>query len=280
MQCLERLPRLSPMMTQLLARLSGRNCDVRELTEIVERDPVLSAQVLQLANSAIFARLRQVSSVRHAVSMVGIGAMRKFVLGSSISNLFSRAKPAPSFSMVRFNLHSVATAVLLEQLAAVVPFESAEDAFLAGLLHDIGKLLIAVSMPREYEDIQALAAGDGRTLIECEREVLGIDHAELSGMAVCRWELSKAIQTSAAQHHQPEEADSMERRSQKAALSMGVNRADAFVNHLGMSVLQAPVAPEAPGEPPPLEIPGFTFSQQKVLDAFGEEVKNLGSLFR
>src|ERR1022692_2133551 len=123
LKCLNRLPRLSPLMTQLLARLTRRNCEVQELTEIVEKDPVLSAQILQLANSAIFARLRPVDSVRHAIAMVGVGTMRKFALGSSITNLFPHTKPARTFSLLRFNLHSVATATLLELLAGEVPFE-------------------------------------------------------------------------------------------------------------------------------------------------------------
>jgi HD-like signal output (HDOD) protein len=137
LKCLERLPKLSPLMAQLLARLSRRNCDFQELTEIV-------------------GRLRPVSSVGHAVAMVGVGTLRKFALGSSISNLFSRVKPAQTFSLLRFNLHAVATAALLELLAEEVPFEHGEDAFLAGLLHDIGKLLIAVTFPQQYDDLLAI----------------------------------------------------------------------------------------------------------------------------
>ena len=202
--CLDRLPKLSPMIAQLLAQLSRRNCEIHELVETIERDPVLSGQILRLANSAIFGRLRPVSSVRHAVAMMGTGALRKFTLASSISNLFSRTKMAKSFSVRRFNVHSVATATLLELLAEELTFESGHDAFLAGLLHDIGKLLIAVSWPRQYDDILALTAVNGSTLIEAERDVIGIDHAELSALAISRWELSEAIQSAACGHHQPE----------------------------------------------------------------------------
>ncbi len=198
---------------------------------------MLSGQILRLANSAIFGRLRPVSSVRHAVAMVGTGALRKFALGSSISNLFSRTKMAKNFSLRRFNVHSVATATLLELLSEELPFESGEDAFLAGLLHDIGKLLIAVSFPQQYDDILALIAVNGATLIEAERDVLGIDHAELSSLAISRWELSEAIQSAACYHHQPSES-----ALESPALSLGVHHADAYINHLGMSVLPLPLA--------------------------------------
>jgi HD-like signal output (HDOD) protein len=278
LQCLERLPKLSPLVTQLLAQLSRRNCDIQELTEIVGKDPVLSAQILRLANSAIFGRLRPVDSVRHAVAMVGIGAMRKFALVSSISNLFSRTKVAARFSRVRFNLHSVATATLVELLADEIPFESAEDAFLAGLLHDIGKLLIAVSLPRQYDNILALAAVNGASGIEAERDVLGIDHAELSGLAVSRWELSEAIEQAARYHHEPGGSTAVERpRSQKPALDLGVHCADAFVNQLGMSVLPVPLAFR---EAPTLEIPGFTFPEERVRQRFEREIQSLEDVFR
>ncbi len=277
LKCLNRLPRLSPLMTQLLARLTRRNCEVQELTEIVERDPVLSAQILQLANSAIFARLRPVETIRHAIALVGLSTMRKFALGASISNLFSHTKPARTFSVLRFNLHSVATATLLELLADAIPFESAGDAFLAGLLHDVGKLLIAVNFPQAYDDLLALIAVNGASLLEAERDIVGIDHAELSALAISRWELSEAVQNAASSHHEPgSDSPSGDRRSKKIGLGVGVHHADLFVNHLGMSVLPLPLACQ---QADTLAIPGCAFSEEDVLTKFQHEVEKLGDLF-
>ncbi len=271
LRCLDRLPKLSPMITRLLAQLSRPNCEIHELAETVERDPMLSGQLLRLANSAIFGRLRPMSSVRHAVALIGTSALRKFALGWSISNLFSRTKLAKSFSLWRFNVHSVATATLLELLSEELPFESGQDAFLAGLLHDIGKLLVAANLPQQYDDILALTAVNGATLIEAERDVIGIDHAELSSLAISRWELSEAIQSAACYHHQPRES------AGKLELSLGVHHADAYINHLGMSVLPLPLRCQIADT---LEIPGFTFSRERVLHPFEREVQTLGDLFR
>ena len=277
LKCLDRLPKLSPLMAQLLAQLTRRDCEILDLAQTVERDPLLSGQILRLANSAVFGRLRPVASVRHAIAMVGIGAMRKFVLASSISNLFSRTKVPANFSVRRFNVHSVATATLVELLSEEVPFEASEDAFLAGLLHDIGKLLIAVSLPRQYDEILALLAVTGGTLIEAERDVLGIDHAELSGLAVSRWELSEEIQWAACYHHEPEKAAAIERPGpHKAGLSLGVRYADAYINQLGMSVLPVSLAP---AKTLVLEIPGFAFPQERLLDRFGHEIQRLSEMF-
>ena len=184
LQGVERLPQLSPMMIHLLARLAHRHCDIPELTAVVEKDALLSAQILRLANSAVFARSQPIMSVKHAVARVGLTAMRKFALTSSISNLFSRFRTASSFSMTRFNLHAVATGTMVELLAEELPVEYSKGAFVAGLLHDVGKLLIAAILPKQYDTILAVNSVSRSPLIESEREILGVDHAELSGLAI------------------------------------------------------------------------------------------------
>jgi HD-like signal output (HDOD) protein len=277
LKCLERLPTLSPMRTQLLSKLARRNCDVAELTAVVEKDAVLSAQILRLSNSALFGRTQPVNSVQHAITMVGVSSMRKFVLGASISNIFSRFKTAPSFSMARFNLHSVATGTLVEMISDEIPFEQPAGAFIAGLLHDVGKLLIAVSMPKQYEDILGVVAVTGAPLIACEREVLGTDHAELSGLAISRWELAEPIRLAASYHHEPDRAVELERTGPgKLSLTQAVHQADAFINALGMSVF--PMQPKE-DETPSLDFPGFRFSAERVIQQFELEVKGLTELF-
>ena len=277
LKCLERLPALSPMRTQLLSKLARRNCDVAELTAVVEKDAVLSAQILRLSNSALFGRTHPVNSVHHAIAMVGVSSMRRFVLGASISNIFSRFKAAPSFSMARFNLHSVATGTLVEMISDEVPLEQPSGAFIAGLLHDVGKLLIAVSMPKQYEDILGVVAVTGAPLIACEREVLGTDHAELSGLAISQWELAEPIRLAASYHHEPDRAAELERTGPgKLGLTLAVHQADAFINGLGMSVF--PIQPRE-DEAPSLDFPGFRFPAGRVMQQFEREVKGLTELF-
>jgi len=277
LQGVERLPQLSPMMIHLLARLAHRHCDIPELTAVVEKDALLSAQILRLANSAVFARSQPIMSVKHAVARVGLTAMRKFALTSSISNLFSRFRTASSFSMTRFNLHAVATGTMVELLAEELPVEYSKGAFVAGLLHDVGKLLIAAILPKQYDTILAVNSVSRSPLIESEREILGVDHAELSGLAISRWDLEAPIQWAAEYHHKPVEAIEVERVAEgKLGLSMVVHQADAFVNHLGMSV----TPPRHATDEPFLEFPGFAFSRESVLKRFEIEWQTLGHLFR
>ena len=270
---LAKVPALSATATQLLGRLARRNCEVHELAVLIERDPLLSAQILGIANSAAFGRAQQISSIQHAIAMIGLGAVRKFALARSISNLFGKRKIAPSFSITRFNLHSVATGMFLELLAEMVPIEDAEDAFLAGLFHDVGKLVIAVAMPEQYEGILAAAAVTCESLLESERRMLHIDHAELSALAVDYWGLGESIRIAAEYHHEPEKAPAA---LGKISLAMAVSQIDALVNAAGMSLLPAPPI----GEIPTLAFDGFPVDQELLVERFATEWTTAGAMFR
>jgi HD-like signal output (HDOD) protein len=271
---LERVPALSPTATQLLGRLARRNCEVRELAVLIERDPLLSAQILAIANSAAFGRAQQISSIQHAIAMIGLGSVRKFALARSISNLFGRRKIAPSFSITRFNLHSVATGMFLELLAECISLEDQEDAFLAGLFHDVGKLVIAVAMPEQYEAILVTAALTGESILESERRILQTDHTELSALAVDYWGLSESIRSAAAYHHEPDESPAV---LGKISLAMAVSKVDAVVNAAGMSLLPAPPLEK---EFPPLAFDGFSLDQASLIQRFAAEWTTMGALFR
>ena len=276
LKSLENLPKMSPMMGHLLSKLAKRNCDVPGVASVVEKDAVLSAQVLRLANSAVLGRKTPITKVKHAIAMVGVGTMRKFALGSSISNLFSRFKASPEFSITRFNLHSVAVATLVELMSDELPVHFAEGAFIAGLLHDVGKLLIAVSLPKQYSEILGMHAVSDFTLLECERTVLGTAHSELSSMAIARWEMAEPVRVAACFHHEPENAGDLEGvGSREIGLSVLVNRADAFVNYLGMSVQPPRIAPERPS----LAFEGFKYSEKRLLQRFEREWQGMGDLF-
>ena len=271
---LARVPALSPTVTQLLGRLARRNCEVHELAVMIESDPLLSAQILGIANSAAFGRSQPISSVQHAMSMVGLGSVRKFALAKSISNLFGKRRLASSFSITRFNLHSVATGMFMELLSEVVPLEDAEDAFLAGLFHDVGKLLIAVAMPEQYESIITAAAVTCESMLESERRMLQIDHAELSALAVDYWGLSEPIRMAAEYHHEPEKAPPA---LGKISLAMAVSKVDAVVNAAGMSILPTPPVGK---EIPPLEFEGFPLDQGLLIERFAAEWTTAAALYR
>lgn len=271
LRSLDRLPPLSPSAAWLLSKLAFRSVDFRELSKFVEKDSLLCAHILRTVNSAGFARRSTITSIRQAMSLLGIHSLRKISIGLTVSNLFSKTKAAPTWSRARFNLHAGATALLTEAIVDELPVQDKEGAFVAGMLHDLGALLIAVGLPEDFETISAFSAVACRPTFECEREILGFDHAELSGIALAKWSIPDVICRSVYHHHSPDAAEA-------PWLATVINRADAFVNHLGVTILpaRAPVDREAPS----LEIPGFEYDQPAVLKRFEVEWKELASFFQ
>jgi HD-like signal output (HDOD) protein len=127
-------------------------------------------------------------------------------------------------------------------------------------------------MPKQYEDVLAVAAVSGAPLLVCEREILGTDHAELSALAISRWELADSIRWAAFYHHEPEKAVTEHTKSGTLRFSLAVHEADALINSLGMSVRSAPRTPRLAA---PLEFPGFAFSKERVLKRMELELKGL-----
>lgn len=165
LKSLDRLPPLSPAVGRLLSKLVSGNVDFKEISEFVEKDALLCAHVLKLVNSAMFSRGSTIRSIRHAIMLLGIGPLRRATIGFTVSAIFSKVKAAPSWSRRRFNLHSGATALMADTIADLLPVDLKDTAFLGGMMHDLGRVLVAVGLPDEYEKINALAASSGRTLI-------------------------------------------------------------------------------------------------------------------
>src|SRR5579863_6106014 len=173
------LPPFSPILTRLMASLAEEDVSFSALGDLIEKDAVVAANILHLVNSALYARVGTISSVRHAISLLGTSKLRNAVLGMSIARVWNRVKMPASWSMARFNMHSAAVALLSDLLAQRLPVVYPEGAFVAGLLHDVGRLLIALGLPTEYNRILELSNAGGRSLVDCERSVAGFTHAEL-----------------------------------------------------------------------------------------------------
>jgi putative nucleotidyltransferase with HDIG domain len=230
LRSLDKLPQLSPTVGQLLAALASADPDLRQLARIIGKDPALSGLVLSVANSAFFGGRSPVSDISEAINRVGLGKLRRLTLGQSFSRIFNFGRTPPGWSSVRFHLHSAAVGAASDILREYLPVPDEEHAFVAGLLHDLGKLLIVSAFPKEWRQLedQALWQKSG---VLAERELLGADHAELSALAVERWKLPSPVADAVARHHSPalESATAV-------PLSRLIHAADTFINSLGISV--------------------------------------------
>ncbi len=260
------VPKMSPSVMKLVAKLAHFDVDFREISQIIERDPLLCGQILRVVNSAESARRQTISKISEALIILGTSRLRKIALGLTVTNLFSRTKMASGWSPLRFNTHSVAVASMTEILAEFVPLPNADSAFVAGLLHDTGKLAIAANLQDQYATILGLWSCSGRPIHDCEQEILDSDHAEISGLILARWELPAFLQRAVYDHHHPREGD----------LSWLIQQADEFVRYLGITV-----------EPPGLRslpefnfhFPGMELPQAEILRRFRLEFDQLSKVF-
>jgi len=235
-RALRELPPFSPILNRLLASLAKEDVSFVKLGDLIEKDPVLAGNLLHLVNSALYARRGSINSVRHALSLLGINKLRNVVLGMSITRMWNQVRTPPSWSMARFNMHSAACGILSDLLAQRFTVEYAEGAFVAGLLHDVGRLLIALGLTEEYGRILQMHESEGKPLLACEMEVIGLTHPELSAEALAFWNIPEPIQNAVRHHHCPE--SDPDARPNKVGLSRVLDAANQYVNSMGVSILK------------------------------------------
>lgn len=252
--------------------VASEDVSFAEVGVLIENDAVLAGNVLRYVNSSLYGFEGTVNSVRHAVAILGVNKIRNLALSLSISRMWAQVRTPKAWSAAKFNLHSVATALLADLIAQRARAPYPEGAFVAGLLHDIGKLLIAVSVPRKFAAIRDLCQRTGRSELQCEAEVIGLTHAELSGLALKRWHLPQPIECAAASHHEPEKAD-----AGRFHLAYIVRAADRLANEIGHSMLAHPESLEPPDSA--LDALGLGPYTQRILDEFQVEFEMTRALF-
>jgi HD-like signal output (HDOD) protein len=272
-KALGELPPFSPVLNRLLASLANDDLPFARFAALVEKDTVLAGSVLKLVNSALYGREGTINSVPHAIAIMGLDKLRNLALSFSVARVWKNARAPRQFSVPRFNLHSVATGILADRLAQLVPTSYPEGAFVAGLFHDVGKLMAAIVAPDSYEALVKREASGQPAGVAFERELFGCDHAELSSAALKSWNLPVPIQTAAAHHHDPERARSAADAGYQWTLAHLIQAADETTNLLGICV-EVPQSSE-PDSFPLLDSLGLNARIPELLRDFQDEFANL-----
>lgn len=208
------LPALSPVVAQLSATLGREDVEVFEVETIMQRDPVITAKVIAAANAAAYASYTPTTTIRGALMKLGLVRVRRLAM---LVSLYNKVDVRPALQTL-FSRHSLAVAHAAETIVRCSPGGPAgaiepEVVFLAGLLHDIGLLVIASHYPKECATVRSHAEERGMSLWEAEVALLGIDHGEIGGRLAEHWSFPKEIATAIWFHHRHDAAPDDARRA-------------------------------------------------------------------
>lgn len=201
MQGVHSLPSLPSVVMDLLASLDDdADLNIPVLAQLIEKDQSLSARTLRIANSSFYGMPRQVRTVADAIALLGFQTVRSIALAASVIGRFPTGAGAGAFDFVAFWHHSIETALTARALAALSG-RSAALAYTAGLLHDVGRLLLAYRFPDNYAAVLDHARTHACSLLQAERELLQFDHCTVGQALALHWNLPTEITVAIGQHH-------------------------------------------------------------------------------
>jgi HD-like signal output (HDOD) protein len=200
---LESLPSLPALYTEILAEIQAPNSSFRKVGELIAQDVSMTAKILQLVNSAFFGLARRVASPQEAVSLLGYDTVKALVLSAKVFSQFE-LKRIPALWLDDLWRHSLETSLFTRSIgvAEKLPRKAQDEAFTAGILHDLGKLILAQNFPEDYAEVLTRSCRQPRPLCEIETERFGASHAELGAYLMGLWGIGDEVVGAIAHHHQ------------------------------------------------------------------------------
>lgn len=197
------LPTFPQVATRLIAMTQGDEHSIRDVARVVEQDQAIAAKVLRVANSAMFGARRQIRTIQHATAMLGMENLRKYAMTVAVFGTRATSDISDYEAKRRIWVHAMAVAVLSRLIAERLGRGGAEAAVVAGLIHDIGKVVIQILRPESYDRVLQVASDERLDLIAAERQVLGTDHCAVGAELGRRWALPDDLVAVLAMHHDP-----------------------------------------------------------------------------
>ena len=220
------LPEIPSLASELNEVIENPMSSAEHIARVVSRSPSLTAVLLKIVNSSFYSLPSKISTVSHAVSLIGTQEISVLALGISVLSVFKNI-PKETIDMRSFIRHSLVCGLLSRVFAAHKKVPQTEQLFVSGLLHDLGRLILYNYFPDESRNVLARSRNGNKLLYKEEKDYLGCDHAQLGVQLMKQWKLPLILENNILYHHKPSEAP----QSVPAAI---VHLADIIANSLGI----------------------------------------------
>jgi HD-like signal output (HDOD) protein len=195
------LPPIPGIFAELAQLFHDQNVNLGTLGRVIGKDPAMSVNVLRIANSAFYGLPNKVRTIEHAVTMLGLREITSICMACETARVLKPAPGEQTVDLHAFWLHSVATAVLARIFSSQFRVEPRDQAYLAGLLHDIGQLILDRFLHDLYKQVVQLTYDENIPMIEAEIRVLGESHGTIGGWLMEKWQLPPLFSEVASCHH-------------------------------------------------------------------------------
>ena len=201
LRSLKNLPPFPMVAQRALLLLNKSEVSIQELVEVVKFDPAITANILRISNSAYFGLRREIHSLHQALLLLGTQELLKIIIASGATRLFSA--PTPGYFTERQGLwrHSVSVGLMVDVLAREISLPDQATGFTAGLMHDIGKVVLSLFVEEKFHEIMEVVEQQGVSFQAAEKIILGVDHAEMGGEMARMWDFPDRLRLAIAYHH-------------------------------------------------------------------------------
>ena len=196
----QKLPTLPAVANKVTKLLKDPTCTAIRVSEVIDKDPSLTIRVLRLVNSAFYSMRSEITNVRHAVALLGFKTISQMVITISVFDVF-KGGYGREFDRVGFWKHSIGCAVISQKIAQLTNYAGVDDCFTAGLLHDIGKVVVDQYLHEEMERVIQLTQEREISFADAEKEIMGVNHADIGGQVMENWRIPTPIVVAVKYHH-------------------------------------------------------------------------------
>jgi putative nucleotidyltransferase with HDIG domain len=203
---LDKIPTLPVIYSKLGKLLQSPDATIQAVSNIISEDQVIAAKVLKFVNSAFYGFPQRIGSLQRAIVILGFNTIKNLVFATSVFDMFRGVETTSNFDKKNFWKHCIGCAVASRVLAEAADLRNPDEVFTGGLLHDIGKLVVAVQFPEKFSAVINEVQASGISMVEAERKIFGFDHTQVGSALAVQWRFPMETANMIGSHHLAEGA--------------------------------------------------------------------------